>query len=231
MKLDRYVLLVGVAMWISLFGCSGDDSNGAPSEQMGVTGEGSYKGLLSGGTESGVLQVSVGEGTSPRSLNPQAEGDAPLVVSGTLTIGAGAPIELTGTYDPSIGAFSVSGGGYALSGAATSQGITGSYTGPNGGGAFAIQATSSGTVSLFCGTFAGDSSGTWNLIGVEGGAASGAWASAEGSSGAFAGAWKNGSITLTSQLVTATGSLSATGGTGTWTADSNSGTWLTAPCQ
>ena len=96
---------------------------------------------------------------------------------------AGRTVSLTGSYDPSSGAFLLSGGGYSLTGQASGGGFSGNYTGPNGSGSFALLSASQGEVAVFCGSFKGDDDGVWNVSAQSGGSAVGAWASRSGKAG------------------------------------------------
>lgn len=63
-------------------GCGSDDSGGAPAGQTGLVGAGGYKGLLSGGVESGVLNISVvPAGSQPQALGAQDVAGTTMAVS------------------------------------------------------------------------------------------------------------------------------------------------------
>lgn len=84
--------------------------------------------------------------------------------SGSVHIAGGSTTSLTGTFDTTTRVLSVSGGGFAFAGTATSTTLTGSYTAPGGAtGVFAGRSTASGTVRSFCGKTVG---GTGDVTGV-----------------------------------------------------------------
>ena len=230
----RVLSLVAGMGVVSLTGASCGSSeepeggNADAGEMPHATSPGRYRGLVSGGSFTGVLDISVGSDTTAKA-RPKATGSG---ASGTLTSASGGtPIALSGSWDPASGTLELSGGGFTFSGTGDGLAISGTYTGPAGSGAFALLAASEARVSVFCGSFGGDGQGTWNVAAVEGGAASGAFASADGSSvGTFMGTWLSGELTLHGSGIDAHGPLSATGGMGTWIAGSSGGSWTGEPC-
>ena len=85
-------------------------------------------------------------------LTADVVGTTAVNVTGSLVIlPAGTTIPLTGTIDN--GAFSVSGGGYTLTGTLSNGQLSGTLTGPDGDGAF--QALAGTNTELFCGIYMG----------------------------------------------------------------------------
>lgn len=100
--------------------------------------------------------------------------------SGTLRLAGGSTTSLSGTYDSTSRALSLSGSGFAFAGSFSSGVMTGSYTGSNGAsGAFSTRSTAAGPVTVYCGNIfsAGNPNeitGVLNLVVSEGtGAVSG----------------------------------------------------------
>jgi hypothetical protein len=206
--------------------CGSDDS--AARDSTPALGTGTYRGILSGGQESGTLDVTVAVGAAgTTNLHPLAVSGSN--VSGLLIIANGPTISLSGTFDLATGTLSMSGGGFSFMGASASGSISGSYTSSSDGGAFVLLPTSAGAVSLFCGTFRGDDTGNWNVAAVAEGAAAGSFASMKGS-GSFAGTWHGSTLTLNGSGVSASGTLTGGRGTGTWANGAAKGTWTTGAC-
>lgn len=202
-----------------LFAC--DDGGDDPGDGAGggASPTSSHlEGTFTGGTgESGLLSLHVTAGASSGGLLREVVNGT---VAGTLTIG-GVETALTGTF--AAPALTISGGGYSFSGTVTASGIAGSYTGPNGAGTFAVQDTAAGAVQVYCGTYAGDASGTWNLVERADGALSG---SANPGAGLLEGTRTGDSIELTFDGGTASGTIAGTTATGTWSLSSGGGgTW------
>jgi hypothetical protein len=151
--------------------------------------------------------------------------------SGTLTPSSASGIGLTGTYASSGGAVSLSGGGHSLNGVLNSGRIGGSYSGPGGNGSFGTtRGDSPSAVTLFCGSYTGDSDGVWNLA-RSANALTGAYADDGGGSGVLTGTVNGSTISITFSGGSAAGSLSGSNMTGTWTAGADGGTWMgQTPC-
>jgi hypothetical protein len=99
-----------------------------------------------------------------------------VAASGTLTLIGGGTFTLTGTFETSTGALTLSGGGFVLSGVVSGGAASGTYTGPNdSSGRFAGFDSSSNPVKVFCGRYSGSDTGTgtWNIEISASGAASG----------------------------------------------------------
>ncbi len=226
MRRTWIVVLAATVAACAIGACSSDD---APVVTTTPPQSGSYRGVLTGANESGVLEATVSGGSTSGTKTLTA-GNI-LTVTATLKL-AGATVMLTGTLDPSTGAFDLSGGGYALKGTFAASGISGTYSGPHGTGTFVLLTSAQGTVSSFCGAFNGDDTGIWNISAVPGGSAVGAWATRAGTAGTFAGTWGNDTtLILNGSPISATGRLLSTSGEGTWTSSNNKhGTWTTGAC-
>ncbi len=125
---------------------------------------------------SGSLSLTFASGVpAPPALSPPPLGAVlaatPVGVTGTFK-SASLTVSLTGTYDPSAHTFTVSGDGggatYTFTGGVAASGITGSFTIVVGGatypGTFTASPGGSGAVTVYCGSYTGTSSGTWNLV-------------------------------------------------------------------
>ena len=151
---------------------------------------------------------------------------APVSVTGTFKSGA-LTVSLTGTYDPSVHTFTVSGTGggatYTFTGGVSAGGITGSFTMLIGSvsypGTFTVAPGDSGTVTVYCGTYTGASSGTWNLV-KTGATLNGIATTAEGNvplSGTVSGSSVSITVPAGGNVTgTASGTISGTSITGTW---------------
>ena len=152
--------------------------------------------------------------------------------SGTVTPSGLAGISLTGSYNASSGAVSLSGAGRTLAGTISGGKLDGTYNGPDGSGSFGTHhGTVASDVKQFCGSYDGDSQGVWNLA-MAGTSLVGAYADDGGGSAQLTGSLSGTTITLSFSGGTATGTLAtATNMAGLWTAGANSGTWLgVTPC-
>src|SRR5262249_30763096 len=104
--------------------------------------------------------------------------------------------------------------------------LNGTYTGPNGSGSFTSQLSSNGDVTVLCGSYAGSSSGVWNLVEGSGGTLTGSYTDANGGGGGVVGGSPSGGRRpLDYAGGTADGVLSGTSASGTWSAGNLSGTW------
>jgi hypothetical protein len=144
-------------MTILAVACSDDPSPTDPAPSATT----SFQGTVAGsGGQSGTLSVTVQ--TQVAALNPRYF-QMPLVATlhaqstsvaatGSLRLIGGSTTTLTGTYDSSNKALSLSGGGFTFTGSASGPVMTGSYTGSNGvTGAFSTRSTASGAVTVYCG--------------------------------------------------------------------------------
>lgn len=218
----------GLVAALLMAGC-GDDDDDTGGDGGGGNAK-QFTGVLTGATETGILNLTFATGTgstsSPVTATVSQQTQAAIIqVSGTIKFGSAAPITLSGTYDDVTFAFMVSGGGYTLMGNFANgvlTNLTGSYTGPNGGGSFTALPGTAGAVNVYCGTYTGTGgSGRWNLVEGSGGMLSGSSNPGAGLTGTRTG----NTINLTFTGGTATGTVSGTSVSGTYTSTNNSGTW------
>ncbi len=214
-----------------LAGCK---SSTSPSTS-GPTGL--FKGTFVSGGASGVLTLTfpaaaptiLAASLLPLPHFPTAAAAAATSITGTLALTGGGTVTLNGTYDASANPqLTVAGGGYTISGnfTAASGQFSGSFTGPSGNGQWTASAGGT-TVRVFCGTYSGGASGTWNLVLDNNNMLSGV---ANTSKGAvqLSGSYSGGAVTVSWSGGTASGTLSTTtgAGSGTWAATGGgSGNW------
>jgi hypothetical protein len=201
-------------------------------------------GVIADASESGVLTVTISTGTLavlPRagslvaflSATTPAYASALVAVNATATlkIQGGASISLTGTYDTGTHGLSLSGGGYAFTGTYSNGVLSGTFTNPTGlTGGFSAQAGSPSSVVAYCGTYAGNASGYWDvMLNSTDNVISGiAVATNSGSLASIAGTASGSSWSGTYTPTSGTGgtwsmTLSGTNLTGTWSATNNGG--------
>jgi len=196
--------------------CGGSDSSTGPTT---AGPSGTFRGTLVGSNSRGVIVIVFAT-------------QGATSVTGTLTLTGGATINLSGSYTASSKRASLTGGGYTVTGDYTesSSHFAGDYTGPNADhGSWAVE---SGIVKVFCGTYIGSATGTWNLVLNDSGQLRGV---AQTSSGAIdlVGTYtsSSGAITVTSPddaTIGASGTLNTTsgGGSGHWTVSAQTaGDW------
>jgi len=212
-------------------GCNNDDDEG---QNLPTTT--TYEGTLTGpGGESGTLTVLVL--VAPPYSSVALARDT-VTATGTVTLQGGGTIDLVGTYDDVTGQLVITGGGYTFTGTAANGQIVGFYTGPNGTGSFVALIATGARVTVYCGAFDGDATGSWNLAVSNGGAALGSFTAADGVSGSLVGTVSSeGVIALQvpETLITANGTLLGGSVSGNWSDDENgdSGSWQgsTAQCD
>jgi len=206
----------------------------------------SFAGLVAsvGSTDQGLLVVSIptasaGQGSAARlpGLSLRA---ADVVAIGTLQVlGGGSSSVVAGTFDPDQKILSLTGGATSFEMTAQLSGgvFQGLFSDENlgGGPAALLAATATSAPVPFCGTFAGDSTGTWNLVRADT-LLSGLINSPNSLGRTLAGTVKSRVVSLIlaepfggGQTGTATGNLSADGLTmnGTWEEGGGqaAGTW------
>ncbi len=230
----RSVGLCLLAGAVGLIGCGSDSSSANPG---GGTTTSEYDGTIVGTGVSGTVQLTFDSAISAISLpdrvalmTPRSSAASTTVnVTGIIKIG-GSSSTITGTYDPNTHQFTVSGGGYTLTGQVTSTGIVGTFTGPNGtsGGFTALSGTSQ-TITVYCGTYSGAASGNWNIV-QKGSTLTGV---ASGTSGGtnLSGGVSGTSMNITFSNGTATGTISGSNVRGTWTSSQGTGTWQGSVCS
>ncbi len=206
------VTVLCVGSWIGGAGCRGDATQ---------IGDRLFLGTTAGQNSSGTITIVV----HPDDVGTSTSVDAKI----TTTASGGAPVSklLTGTEEADV--VSLSGNGWNLSGGLDGDSVSGEYTGPGGdSGFFSANDATNTDVTRFCGRFAGDDGGTWNLQLSK--AAAGAFAGSL-ASGTLRGSISGNMITLTftGDIASgkATGSVGGISVTGIWsTSDhSYSGTW------
>lgn len=177
---------------------------------------GSYKGTLVGSIHSGVLII----------VFPSQGASS---VTGSYAITGGSTITLGGSYNsggsPQL---SVSGGGYTIVGSwsSSSDQFSGSSSGPSGDNGQWDVSGDAATVKVFCGSYAGAASGTWNLVLDKNNHLSGATSGGEQLSGTYSpGSSPNTSVTFSGGSASGNLNTSTGSGSGTWTAGASSGTW------
>ncbi|HKX02136.1 MAG TPA: hypothetical protein VJX71_06530 [Methylomirabilota bacterium] len=165
---------VVISAGLMLAACKGSEKSTGPSG--GPTPTGSFKGTLVGANVSAVLTVTFPGSTASAparrvrfSIVPVANAAAaPISVTGTLAIIGDGSVTLDGTYDASANPqLTVVGGGYTITGnyTATNGVFSGSFSGPGGtSGQWTVSAGGGTTVSVYCGTYGGSGSGTWNMV-------------------------------------------------------------------
>ena len=174
-----------------------------------------YKGTIAGGrpNESGSFDLMVATTTT-----------------GTLKLVGGGPMAMAGTYVAATQLFTVSGGGFTLTGTIDGTGkLLGTYThGSNHGYVAGFEHTAANPVTVFCGTYAGAAQGVMNLT-RRGTSLSGAYVNIDGSDGHMSGTISGSSISITDIQDTPggifVGTLSGTTMSGTWSISGVTGTW------
>jgi hypothetical protein len=223
-------LLATPTLALTLTHCSSNDGEASEPDSVAT---GKYQGLLTGTTETGVLAVTVAKPSSTQSARPQATAGSGASVSGTITlVSGGDPIELTGSYDAVAGTLTLTGtsptGAYSLTGKSSAGAFEGTYTSPGDAGNFSLLPATSSEVTLYCGTYDGDSSGVWNLVVDASGRALGSHCDAS-ECGALTGTVTDDTIELRDPKdpsAVATGTTSGDTVSGTWQGQkASSGTW------
>jgi hypothetical protein len=220
-KLGRVALVIACLGGLGCSSGSKDPGSGTPTSD----GTGAYRGLLTGSSESGVLDIQIdGSGST----------------TGTLTLpGTGGTLTLTGSYSTTTKMLSLMGttptGTYAVNGTFSNDGFTGTYSGPHGMGSISLTFGSKADVTVYCGTYSGDASGNWNIVvGPRGGILGSHCASATGC-GVLAGTISGSTITLSDPDVAASGMVDGSMLSGVWMAKVGAahGTWTgsSGACQ
>lgn len=150
----------GILAAAIVVGCGSGSSTGP-----NAAGPTTYQGTFAGNAgENGAMTITVPTATSASLVsfsalraNVSLASTSSLVnVTGTLTFVSGGTINLTGTFDPSTGAFSLAGGGYTFKGTLSNANVSGTYAGPNGPGTWAaLPAGASTPGAVVSGTYPG----------------------------------------------------------------------------
>lgn len=158
---------------LSLVACGGKGSPTGPSPTT-TTGPTStpttstttltYAGIFAGPRLAGgriQMSATVTASTASLTSRPLAESSA----TGTLSMADGTIVQLSGRYESTTKAFTLSGGPYAVSASVQGDAVTGSYTGPgnSSGGVSAFTSGAGKTPVVYCGTFDGPSQGRIKL--------------------------------------------------------------------
>ena len=161
-RLFAIILLAVLFSGAQACGSAGSTSNGSNTTSFRGTIAGSNGTISITGTLSVVIQTSIAT-TSHFSFirEAQAQSSGTVGATGTCIVAnGGGTLNLSGTYNSSTGAMSISSsdGTSVFTGTVASNGyLTGTFTGPGGGkGGFSTLSESSGaTVSTYCGTYIG----------------------------------------------------------------------------
>jgi hypothetical protein len=222
-------LLTTPTLALTLTHCSSNDEKTSAPDSVEA---GKYQGLITGTTETGVLEVTIEKASSTQSVRTQATGGSGASVSGSISlVNGGKQITLTGSYDAVTGTLTLTGttgsGKYSLTGKASGGSFAGTYTSPGNSGTFSLLPAISGAVTMYCGTYGGDSSGVWNLVVDGSGTALGSHCDSK-SCGALTGKVTDDTVELQDPgdpAASATGTISGTTASGTYQGKSNKGTW------
>ncbi len=223
----RVETIVGAAVLGAMLGLAGCGGNGSDSGGAASSGGGSvtYSGTVNGaGGVSGTLSVTIsGSAAATRVLSPSAPVPS---ASATLLLVGGNTVPLSGSFISPSGPLMLSGGGYNFTGIVSGDILGGTFSGPLGSGTFAMLVSASdGSVTLYCGSFTGTSSGTWNLA-VSGPEIVGSFADTVGDTGEIIGTLTGSSVSANLPGGSATGTMSPSSAGGTWTAGTNGfGVW------
>jgi hypothetical protein len=204
-------IVVGAALAaLAAGGCSKKESITGPTVAIAQ-----YTGVFADGAGGGQIVVNIPSGTGT------------LTITGTLYTGAGqAPVTLGGTFITGTNALAATGGGWVIAGVLVSGKLTGTYQNGSRNGIYTLEHDVNNSAAVYCGSFAGDADGTWNLT-VNGTTLSGAYAEAGGTPATLSGT-VGASLSITFSGGTAAGTFTDAGHTamsGTWTAGTSSGTW------
>lgn len=150
------VLLTLVGALLSA--CAKSSNPNGPSQQITTT---TFQGTVAGsGAQLGALEIVIQATLTssvawfPFSWIATLHAQTPVGATGTLRLAGGMVTSLSGAYDGSTRAVSLSGGGFSLSGTVTGAGVlSGSYNGPGVSGGFSTLKSTGGVVTAYCGTF------------------------------------------------------------------------------
>lgn len=160
-RIQRFTVASTLALALALAACS-DSNNDNGGGGGSATGSTDYAGLVaSTDGQTGPLSIVFASAVSAPPVlvepgtGPSFSSGATAAATGTVSIGGGAPVDLTGSV--TNGALAMSGGGWTLTGTLLNGKITGTFTAPGGvtGSLSAISSTSEFPALAFCGTFAG----------------------------------------------------------------------------
>jgi hypothetical protein len=238
-----FVLAIAASAFVACGGSSGSSSG------WNTTSTTTARGAITGSTTTGSMDVTFAGSRTALYAQPR-NAEISVTVSGSALVN-GTALTLHGTFDTVTGVVLVYGdiagtpNAYTFNATvahpATDTSINGSWTGPGStSGNFSVQfVPTGGSVTVYCGSFEGDDTGTWNLVVSSDGKASGNFVTSDNSvKGTLTGTVAGGSATLTWGGATkALGPISATSagdcnsGTGTWSLDGTTinGCWQGSP--
>ena len=213
------------ALMVMLAACSEDSNPAGPTAQEPGNGTAvTMKGILVGAGLSGDIEITIAGSAAALVSGPMFSTRGTLAVvpvTGCAYLSTTTCVTITGTYNTATDAlaFTTTNPALSFTGTWVDGVIEGSYTGAYTGD-FVV---SQGTVLVYCGYFDGNASGDWNLV-LAGTASpyevTGVYDDGSGPDRFFGTATGNGPYTLNVSFPggTATGTLTATGGSGTWRA-------------
>lgn len=215
---ERFLVFATTIGTAALLAASGCGSDSTPANVANTT----FIGALGNGK---VLTLNFGANTS---------GSIPI--TGTLTKTGTATINLTGTYTAATYSMTATGGGYSLTGTQSGTTVSGTYTVGGGSGNFAAFQGTTTSVIVYCGSYAGGASGSWNIV-QNGSSAAGAYSTGKLTNGTVNGNSVTFSIVDSGGLTgSGSGTISGTSISGNWSVgtapNTLSGTWSgsTAGC-
>lgn len=226
------LLLLGVAV-----GACSDDNNDNGGGDTGLPAATNYAGFVaSTAGQTGPLSITFASAiAAPPVLQqagtgPSLSSGAPVNATGTVSIGGGAAVAITGTLEG--GTLNMTGGGWTLTGSLLNGQLVGTFTGPGGvtGSLSAVASASGSPAKTFCGYFEGSDLtidppeavyGTFSVV-VAGDVVLGTAVSEGGNVIDFSGSATATSFTI--QKVTTEGTLNASG---TYDANGTEGTFNT----
>lgn len=172
--------LATVALFGLAFGaaaCSDDDDNG---DDPGLPAATNYAGFVaSTDGQTGPLNivfaspVAAPPRVSAGATGPSFSSSAPVAATGTVSIGGGAAVAITGSVEG--GTLTMTGGGWTLNGSLLNGMLVGTFTGPGGitGSLSAVASAEGSPAKTYCGYFEGSDlttdppeavSGTFSLV-------------------------------------------------------------------
>lgn len=158
-------------------GSKNSSSGGNPtSPTPAATPSTTFQGIIAGTTnQTGTLTVTVQAQVAavspsffklPFVVTLHAQGTS-VTATGSVRAAGGSATALTGTYDTSSRALSLSGSGFTFTGSASGAVLSGTYTGPSGvAGRFSSRSTAGGAVTVYCGNIFGRGNSANEITGV-----------------------------------------------------------------
>ena len=233
LRFSAAALMLSASLGLAACGGDGDGGNNGGGSTTTFTGiisndDGSASGSIT-------LLVATASPAPPAPTGPSIRN--PVNVTGSLDFG-GAPVALTGTYDPDADVIAVTGGGYDLGGGFDGNNrLEGFWSGPNNTtGTFVT--TKHGNAIAYCGTYAADDqsdSGTFSFVVAAGVLLGEAVSDQGGGTIPLDGTVSGGNITIHvpgGSAGLATGTINGTSVSGTYDdQQGTTGTWTGGVCQ